>query len=91
MQITRDGKQRRSQAEWKQIVSEFQESGLSLREFSQQQSIPLVSLQRWNHRLASKSEPSQAEFVDVTPEPAVSETWYAEIELPSGLIFRLRA
>jgi len=93
MQITSDGKQRRSQNEWKRIVAEFERSGLSLREFAKQQSIPLASLQRWKLRLSRDSKDSETDFVDVTPSTSPSlqpQSWQAEIEFAGGVIVRLR-
>lgn len=91
MQVTRDGKQRRSKAEWKEVVSQYRHSGLNLHDFAKQQSISLASLQRWNRRLGADAQPRQSDFVDVTPAPkAISSSWQAEIELPGGVVLRLR-
>lgn len=90
MQVTSDGKRRRSASEWESLVSRFRESGLSLREFSRRESVSLGSLQRWNRRLAEATAPQQAGFVDVTPGSVAPSPWQAEIELPNGVIVRLR-
>lgn len=87
MHLTRDGKQRRSKAEWAELVGRCRQSGLSLREFARQEKIPLGSLQRWNRRLTDELP---TDFVDVTPARPTSSDWQVELELPGGLTLRLR-
>jgi hypothetical protein len=92
MQVTRDGKQRRTESEWRQILSRQKRSGLSLREFARKESLPLASLQRWNRRLASAAttQPPKPDFVNVTPARTAPPPWQAEVELPNGTVLRFQ-
>ena len=90
MYVTRDGKKRRTESEWKRIITEYRRSGSSLRDFADQQSIPLGSLQRWNRRIGAADPPQESEFVTVAAGMPAPESWQAEIELPGGVILRLR-
>jgi hypothetical protein len=87
MRITRDGKKRRTEAEWTELLSRLERSGLSLREFAEQEKVSVGSLQRWRGRLAASSG---EQFVEVSPASAPHLDWHAEIQLPSGTILRLR-
>jgi hypothetical protein len=83
-----NGRVRRSADEWRDLVSRFDGSGLSLREFCRKEKVNLTSLQRWQKRLA---EPGKlAEFIDVTPAHDSESPWAVEIELASGIVLRLR-
>ena len=90
MHVTRDGKQRRTESEWRQILFRQIRSGLSLREFARKESLPLASLQRWNRRLAKVVGPQPSDFVDLTPTPVAPSPWQAEVELPNGTILRFQ-
>jgi len=95
MRTTRDGKQRRTQAEWAEFIARFRQSDLTLKAFAEREKLSLGSLQRWNRRLAGKAE---GDFLDVTPQTPPTPNgssrpgsdWDLEVELPSGLTLRLR-
>lgn len=88
MQSTPTGRKRRTESEWSSLVARQRESGLSLRDFAKQHSVPLGSLQRWRRRLSSSET---ADFVDVSPpEMTTTPNWQAEIVLPNGIVLRLR-
>lgn len=57
---------RRSAEEWKRIISEWQRSGLSKREFARQADIHPGTLGWWQWRL--RSEPALPEFLEVVVE-----------------------
>lgn len=95
MRTTRDGKQRRTQREWAELVARFRQSGLTLKAFAERENLSLGSLQRWNRRLGGEA---QCDFIDVTPQTPptpngssqAGSDWDLELELPSGLTLRLR-
>ncbi|WP_297463136.1 hypothetical protein [Ferrovum sp.] len=41
-------RQRRSQEEWRQLVAQFHESGLSRQQFCQSQGVSLARLEKWD-------------------------------------------
>ena len=65
---------RRTQADWQQIINQFQESGLSGARFCKQQEIPYASFSKWRQRLLGmSSEPASSltqtqkpDFIDLT-------------------------
>ena len=80
-------------AQW---VKRFNESGLSLREFSDQNGIGYMSLWRWVSRTKAKpstepaAEPHQAAFTEIKLVPSVERSdWVAELSLSNGRILRL--
>jgi hypothetical protein len=90
MQSQSNGRVRRPEAEWRVLLSQWQASGQSLREFCRDQKIQISSFQRWRARLASSSASSA--FVAVTPmaPPAAPEPWSFEVILPNGCILRFQ-
>jgi len=83
-------------AEW---VRRFQESNVSLREFTFQNDVGYshVSMWRWVNRdrvkqitLAAQSTPAEVGFTEVKLEPPVEPSqWVAELSLPGGKVLRL--
>lgn len=88
LQVTSNGRVRRSPDEWRDLLTRFTGSGLDLREFCRKEKINLTSFQRWQKRLANPKR--TAEFIDVTPARDVASPWAVEIELASGTVLRLR-
>lgn len=86
MQVSSNGKVRRSEREWREIFSRFARSGLSRREFCSKEKINLNSFQRWSGRLAV---PGKSEFIDVTPAQESTSSWAVEVELANGTIVRV--
>ena len=89
MRVTKNGKVRRSVAEWQAICERFSKSGLGQQEFCQREAIPVGSFKKWYQRCLTR--PAQREaFVELVTAPARSEGWAVEVELPSGVRVRLR-
>lgn len=90
MKNTSRGRVRRSAADWQELISRFEESGQSAREFCEKEGISHESLRRW--RIQLSSEPEQSAFVPVTSASAPSppSTWTLEITLPGGCHLRLQ-
>ena len=72
-------------------VKRFHESGLSLRKFSAQHSVPVVSLCRWVNRAKDSEAGSPTpKFEELTLPPLVAgSAWAAELTLPNGTVLRL--
>jgi transposase-like protein len=75
-------------AEW---VKRFHESGLSLRKFSAQHSVSLMSICRWvNQAKAAPSACPTPQFEELPlPALAAEADWAVELALPNGTVLRL--
>ena len=83
-------------AEW---VKRFRESGQSLRSFSAQHALPLMSLWRWARKQRLEVEglspglvpSSEPQFAEIKWEPCLARggEWVAELSLPGGRVLRL--
>ena len=92
MQVKSNGRVRRTESGWRELITRWQGSGQGVVEFCRAQEIQLTSFQRWRQRLAQASAAS--DFVAVTsaptaPEPVVA-TWSLELTLPNGCTLRFR-
>ena len=68
---------RRSRQQWQQIIHDLAQSGLSAKDFSQQQNLPYQSLIKWKHEFKHSSQTQTSPFLDITPKPtaiALSES-----------------
>jgi len=88
MKIQSSGRIRRNAAEWRDLVSRFEESGESVPAFCEKEGISHESLRRWRIKLGSEADPSA--FVPVTSEPSSSPSWTLEITLPGDCRIRLQ-
>jgi hypothetical protein len=90
---------RRSASDWRTILSHYEQSGQSQRDFCRAQGVALASFLRWRQRLGAgdahstvaqrEGLPAQANsFVEFAAAPA--STWSIELELPHGLVLRVR-
>jgi hypothetical protein len=87
MRVSSNGRVRRSQDEWREIITRFAGSGLGEREFCRQEKINKNSFERWQKRLGATE---QSDFVDVTPIlQESSSSWAVEVELANGTIVRI--
>jgi transposase-like protein len=77
-----------AKAQW---VKRFHESGLSLRKFSSQHPVSLMSLCRWVKEAQDGMAPSPTpQFEELTLPPlAGGSDWAAELTLPNGTVLRL--
>ena len=88
MRVMSNGKVRRTEAEWREILSNCEKSGLSPRVFCQRKAIHLSSFLRWHRKLNVPT--GSSEFVAVAPASLASSSWSVEISLPNGCRLRLR-
>jgi hypothetical protein len=90
MHSKRGRRQRRSEAQWAEILRGFASSGQGPHEFCRRAGLSLSSFQRWRQRLG----PVAAEFVELVPtvQPAASLAagWSFEVALPNGVQLRFR-
>jgi hypothetical protein len=80
MQVLSNGRCKRTESEWRQILARFRKSGQSRRDFCRKEGLQFSSFQRWQRRL--DGSPSAGDFVTVTATPAASPTWTLEVTLP---------
>ena len=85
------GKQQRDLAReqhWRSLVSEWQASGVSVREFCLQRQVKEASFYSWRRELQRRDPPSAAKsaFVPVTVVPMAA---LVEVRCPSGHVITL--
>lgn len=84
---------RRTASEWRSILADFRRSGLSIEAFCDRESLSKSSFRRWRERLAEAAPTaSPASFVELAaPSPSADPgSWTVELELPSGIVLRVR-
>lgn len=90
---------RRSPAEWKHLVDQHHQSGLSATNFCRERQLPYVSFCKWRSRLAASvdTRPSQpvestsSEFIDLSQLcPAPTSGWEITLHLGNGVTLQLR-
>ena len=100
MRTLSDGRVRRSEAEWREIVARYEESGLSEVAFCRRAKLSRQSFRNWRTRLSAKPRREasrKAAFVEWATPPAerkergaASEVAF-ELELPGGATLRWKA
>jgi len=91
MQVQSNGRVRRTEEEWRELLFRWRKSGLSAREFCRQESLQSSSFQRWQRHLSVGS--SRSDFVTMVPSsPALPSTpsWSLEVTLPNGIKLRFQ-
>ena len=85
MKISANGKIRRTEGEWREILGRFAGSGCSQSEFCIREKISLPSFHKWRHKLSVGVVSS---FVEVG-EVSKAKTSAVELMFPSGLVLRI--
>ena len=84
---------RRSRSEWQGIMSRFDGSGLSLKQFCVAEDLAPSTFALWRRRLGragpSRGSGEAALFVELAGGPAAAE-WDAELDHGGGVVLRLR-
>ncbi len=91
MQLMSNGRVRRTEGEWREILGRWKKSGLDPEKFCKNQDVRISSFRRWQERLDGNS--TESEFVPVTPEaPSMIATpsWTLAITLPNGVQLRFQ-
>ena len=81
---------RRTRSEWTEILSSFESSGLSIRDFCHRESVSLSSFQRWRSRLGSVNAPDFVELVPAATDAELPEPGLELVEARLVLGLRLR-
>jgi hypothetical protein len=91
MPSRRRTRERRTAAQWTEILQRFELSGLGTREFCHRERLAPSSFQRWRSRLGPVPA---TEFVELVPtaatSPAASSSWSLDVALPNGVSLRFR-
>lgn len=84
---------RRSANQWHAIIQRFETSGLSQSEFCRQENLSPTTFNRWRHRaLTSDHQPGFVELLpELSPLPDGDRDWTLELDLPGGVILRIRS
>ena len=95
MQVLSDGRIRRTEPEWKEIIDRFGKSGLPIAEFCEKEEISRSAFSSWKKKLGAvrKKAPS---FVEITNsakrrpsiQPLASSQTSFELALPGGATLR---
>ena len=82
---------RRSPKQWRNVVSQFEQSGLTIQGFCQKENLAPATFSKWRSRFRDK--PSQPGFVELQPATIPSsncESWSLQIDLPGGGHLRIQ-
>lgn len=79
---------RRDAAAWQGLMEQQAASGVSRKAFCEREGISRSSFESWRRRLASRA--AAGGFVELTAPAEPSKSWDVEIELPGGVLFRVR-
>jgi putative transposase len=90
---------RRSTTQWREILQQFSDSGLSATAFCKRNEISYGTFVRWRHKLActeatSMPDKPSADWLPIHLTDSVDEperTWEIELELPGGVQLRMRS
>ena len=88
MNLLSNGKVRRSESEWREIVERFEQSGMLQAEFCKREGLAASSFQKWRRKFSNGLE---EEFVELRPARGKESKWSVELELSNGAILRLKA
>jgi hypothetical protein len=86
MQVTSNGRVRRTAAEWREVFSRYEESGLDPQAFCERESIQWTSFKRWQRKLNPASV--ESDFVPVKTASPAPSSWMVEITLPNSINLR---
>ena len=82
---------RRSPKQWRNVVSQFEQSGLTIKGFCQKENLAPATFSKWRSRFREESsEPGFVELQPATPPSPTSGTWSLQIDLPGGGHLRIQ-
>ncbi len=87
MRVLANGKVKRTEAEWREIMEKFRASGLSRAEFCKREDIANGSFSKWQQRLMD-SKASTGSFVELTASQEPASSPEMELSLPGGVVLR---
>ncbi len=90
---------RHSKAQWQQLISNQQASGLTQKVFCQQEELSITSFSKWRRKLkaetgsalpVSKIAPPPADaWIELPAELPATPSWHIELDLGNGVCLRL--
>ena len=89
MQLTSNGHVQRSAVQWREIIARYRQSGLSSRQFCEQEGLTYRTFEEWERR-QRRAERSKGQFVEVKAPSVTASSWAVEVELPNGVRLRVR-
>ena len=91
---------RLSSEQWQHIINEQLESGMSQKDFCLSQNISIATFSSWKRKLRDDNEStsisdakSQHDWIEIPanfPQPETPSACHMELELPGGVILRIR-
>ncbi len=85
---------RRSAEEWRTIVSRFERSGQTRKQFCTAEDLAPSTFSLWRRKLRRSEAGSGANgagrFVELADSPTALPAWEAELDLGEGVVLRLR-
>lgn len=81
---------RRTRAEWQAIVSRFERSGQSGREFCEAEGLTPGTFAWWRRELGRSGANGAALFVELPEGRPAALAWDAELDLGGGVVLRVR-
>lgn len=84
-----NSRRNRSIEEWRGIVRRQVESGLTVKQYCERESVCEQSFYSWRKRLGSEVPVLPAKFVELTAPPPVEAVVRVELQLPNGAVLRI--
>ncbi|NQY65370.1 MAG: hypothetical protein HRT38_16965 [Alteromonadaceae bacterium] len=88
---------RRTSAQWQQILQEQEQSGLSIKEYCQQNNIATSCFFKWRGKLTQPSsenisvtEPENEKWLPLEKDIPPTNVWDLELSLPNGIVLRMK-
>ena len=85
---------RRSAQEWRAIVSRYERSGQTRKQFCASEQLAPSTFSLWRSKLRRSASGSAANgaarFVELADSPAAAPAWEAELDLGEGVVLRVR-
>ena len=84
---------RRTASEWEKLISRYEHTGQTRKEFCLSQGVSLSTFDLWRRKLRGRTtEQSESMFVEVSEvEPIGASSWDVELELGGGVALRVRS
>ena len=84
---------RRTASEWQELISRFERTGQTRKDFCLSQGVSLSTFDLWRRKLRGRTaEHCGSMFVEVShDEPNAVSSWDVELELGGGVILRVRS
>lgn len=81
---------RRSRDEWKELIAEFDRSGLAAPAFCDQHHLSYSTFTKWRRHLAEPlAAIPETPLIELTSLPRPSPSWDVELELGAGVVLRI--